>query len=76
MHSLKIDKNKCTLSLNSTFYPITVVQDCIKSFNSVDNISVSDNGEIVIETKGSEDLESTAYHLCDHILEFIRGGDS
>lgn len=76
MSSVKIENNKCFIRLNKAFYPIAHIQKGIQSFGRPNNISISDKGEIIIESKGDEDLKYIAYELCDHILDHIRGGDA
>lgn len=76
MNSIRIEKGKCFVSLNETFYPMTFIQKGIQTFEKTNNISMSNKGEIIIESIGDEDLKYVAYELCDHILDHIRGGDS
>jgi len=71
MEHVKIQKNNCIIKLNNKFYPISIIQEGIKSYGE-NKVSLNKEGDITIKTNN----KSKAYEFCDHLLSQIQGGDS
>jgi hypothetical protein len=87
MKHVKIEKDKCIIELNKTFYPEKIIRKAIEEFNKTQEGNLdkkedksqkqkieydSDSDKIIINDKDKD----FAYEFCDYLLGFIHGGSS
>ena len=77
MHQIGLDRksNTAFLDLNSSFYPMHLVQQTVAEFKNTAKISLRERkGRLLlsIKPKGNKDAEETALHFCNFALALKR----
>ncbi len=70
MKTVKIEKDKCTITLNEEFYPREAIEEAVESFE--EEATLNEKGSVIL--KKSKDPEESAYEFCDYVLSLMQGG--